>query len=581
MRLKIVLCLFAASLLFVQCREDYGSTLEVVELGGVRFFGGTCTAFSDDTTARSYEDTELDEGSQMSLYSTGGLVADGILFTLTGGEWVNDSVSLRWTSQVDAQIVAFCPPVTEETALYDDDGFLIDWLSCSKSVSYCDAVQLEFEHITSQICFKADENLNDSIQEIHFTPSLRMTAIDTSSGDVSCDSADLTTVTFDRQDGADYTFNVPSGYDMTVDISLTTLGGRTLRAKTTEMTFSKGVRYVCNVGMDESDVVGISTREDFIAFTYLINGMEYEGRSLSEFGVSDDDGSTTYRLLCDIDFTADTCQVVQTIGSSGSQFCDIFDGGGHKISGLIFEESPAEKNYGLFNYIGEDGTVKNLTLEYAQMDCSSSGSINNVGMLCGVNYGIVENCMMDTCTVNAVSSVAGCMVGLNRGNIVNSCVIRSRLYNDSESDLIAAGMVGQNYGNIVNCYVAWAYIYSSSTAGICGKMYESSSTMTNVYAYKITKTSGNKHGGVVYSHSGGTYRNCFSGSSAAVYGSGLPDGTYQFTQETGDVPKYDGATLDSIFNSWIDSYAETVYPDLELYQWSESSTIIPYVFVSD
>ena len=578
MRLNIIMCILTASLLLTGCSDAECPATGTMEADAVRLLLGAMPSDGRGSSARSTESSV----NQISLYMSGGVTCDGAVFTLENGEWVNDSVTLKWVSDAPAQIMAYCPPLTDGVSLYDDDGSLCDWLVCSDTVAFCNDIILDFEHLTAQICFNVSSSLNDDVEEISFTPSLRLTAIDAWSGTVSCDSENLMAASFVKSDDASYTVNVPAGEALTVDIRLDTTDGRTYTASTSMKTLGRGVSYGCEITVEEESEPGVSTASDFIDLMTLLGEGSVEGKSLEDFGETGADGVTTYCLLCDIDLSEYDSTDIQTIGTSSNPFNDCFDGQGFTISGLVLPEEPEESNYGLFCYIGTGGVVKNLTLSGAQMACSGSDAINNTGLLCGFNNGTIDNCHLESCTISSVQSkIAGCMVGMNQGTLVNCSVTGTTMYNSFSSSSIAAGLVGQNEGDAVNCYVAQSKLYCDQTAGICGKS-ASSCTLTNVYAYKITKTSGNDHGGVVFNHASGTYTNCFSSVSYGVYSlSTQPDGILQFTQESGELPKYGDDTLDTLFNEWIEASAASVYPDLNLLNWEQGDTTIPYVLVNE
>ena len=124
-------------------------------------------------------------------------------------------------------------------------------------------------------------------------------------------------------------------------------------------------------------------------------------------------------------------------------FSGTFDGNGHTISGLICDGAGA----GLFWKIGENGTIKNLTI--------ASGSIKGAliqGSIAQMNYGTIYNCH-------------------NYANV---------FYNSGESsNVILGGIVGVNYssGTIRNCSnsgeitvdgIAWYNCYASA-GGITGE----------------------------------------------------------------------------------------------------------------
>lgn len=103
--------------------------------------------------------------------------------------------------------------------------------------------------------------------------------------------------------------------------------------------------------------------EDLIAFSLLINNKEYNGKSLSDFGITKD-GVTTYRLLNDIELTDEDCKRMKPIGMDGKtlEYKDIFDGQGFSICNLTLPNTSSGKS-GLFGHTSENAMIKNLCIK--------------------------------------------------------------------------------------------------------------------------------------------------------------------------------------------------------------------------
>ncbi|MBO4371411.1 MAG: bacterial Ig-like domain-containing protein, partial [Bacteroidales bacterium] len=74
------------------------------------------------------------------------------------------------------------------------------------------------------------------------------------------------------------------------------------------------------------------------------------------------------------------------IGSSDYEYCGIFDGQGHSISGIYFNDE-TQSNVGLFGVTNDHAIIKNLGIT----DSYFAGD-ENVGAICGHNDGVVVNC---------------------------------------------------------------------------------------------------------------------------------------------------------------------------------------------
>lgn len=100
----------------------------------------------------------------------------------------------------------------------------------------------------------------------------------------------------------------------------------------------------------------------------------------------------TVKLLRDVELT-DTWTPV---GDSSTPFKGIFDGDGHKITGLKINTG---SYIGLFGYVGEGATIKNVNLVGANVS-----GVKRVGALIGQ---IMGNATVSNCTVDSTSHVTG------------------------------------------------------------------------------------------------------------------------------------------------------------------------------
>lgn len=173
---------------------------------------------------------------------------------------------------------------------------------------------------------------------------------------------------------------------------------------------------------------------------------------------------TNEQQLSDIRYQSDKCYKLENdivlssawkpLGSDDMPFTGVFDGGGHTISALTISERT--NDVGLFSHIGTQGVVKNL---YVAADTVTG--TNNVGILCGQNYGTIESCQT-TGTVSATNNTAGGITGTNHGDI--SCCISAA--QRVEAYLYAGGITGYNSGVIDQC-AAYAHTVSAN-AYACG-----------------------------------------------------------------------------------------------------------------
>lgn len=132
------------------------------------------------------------------------------------------------------------------------------------------------------------------------------------------------------------------------------------------------------------------------------------------------------------------------VGSSfTSNYQGTFDGQGHRITGLtIITNSAGGQNATLFDYIGSNGTVKNLQVEvsYNVQQNGAAGGIANA------NYGTITACSV-TGDITANSGDIGGIASFNNGTIT-ACWFNGNL----TTDYFDGGIAGYNYGTITACY---------------------------------------------------------------------------------------------------------------------------------
>ena len=92
-----------------------------------------------------------------------------------------------------------------------------------------------------------------------------------------------------------------------------------------------------------------------------------------------------------------------------------FDGGGHTITGLTVTTN--DKYAGLFGYIGDAGTVKNVVMEGVLI--TSNNGLSRAGGVAGYSRGTIENCSVSG-SVSGTVSVGG-VVGTQRDGSITGC----------------------------------------------------------------------------------------------------------------------------------------------------------------
>ena len=169
-------------------------------------------------------------------------------------------------------------------------------------------------------------------------------------------------------------------------------------------------------------------------------------------------GNTSANAVLLTDITVSEDKIWTPMGDHVNPYIGRFDGDGHTISGLKFNDT--DKNYvGLFEDVGYGGKITGVGV----VNSNFTGN-GYVGAISGVNGGTIANCYNKS-TVGGNYDVGG-ICGYNDGIVAGS-------YNAGSvsGDYAIGGICGYNdsFGEIVNCYNntdafggnAVGYIYNS------------------------------------------------------------------------------------------------------------------------
>ena len=147
-------------------------------------------------------------------------------------------------------------------------------------------------------------------------------------------------------------------------------------------------------------------------------------------------------LTADIDLTGKYWTPIGT--SFKNSYTGTFDGGGHTITGLTVTTN--DKYAGLFGYIGNAGTVKNVVME-GVLITSNNGS-SQAGGVAGFSRGTIENCSVSG-SVSGTVYVGG-VVGAQRGGSITGCSSSATVKGTTD----VGGVAGQTNSNatMTACY---------------------------------------------------------------------------------------------------------------------------------
>ena len=263
------------------------------------------------------------------------------------------------------------------------------------------------------------------------------------------------------------------------------------------------------------DITTISGVTDLVAFRDSVNGGNtYDGKTVTLTADIDLSG------VCGADIGGSEVSWTP-IGDSSNQFKGTFDGGNNKITGLYIN-APSNDYQGLFGYIGEDSTVKNLGVDGTVL------GKGKVGGIVGYN-GTVQNCC-NTGTVTGTGDSVGGIVGYN--GTVQNCYNTGTISSTGNN---VGGLVGWNTGNAVqNCYNTGAVSGGSNVGGVVGYTWND---VTKCYSVGTVTGTGSNVGGVVgYKNGGNPLTSCYydstvnTTSNATIGVKGMP--TADFAEQT-------------------------------------------------
>ncbi len=225
----------------------------------------------------------------------------------------------------------------------------------------------------------------------------------------------------------------------------------------------------------------------------LIWRTDAEGRrlvnSVAELMAIDTDAASragNYRQECDLDLLGNAAFVGQPVaqrlnwtpvGSDDSfepkaqyitpdgqaVFQGRYDGGGYRIANLWVSR---KNNAGLFGCVGPQGTVENLIIASATIECEL-----NQGAVCGVNFGSVAQCLNEAPLTLGARSGGICGRNDHEGTL-RDCANEASLTGNG----LLGGICGVNFGRMEGCTNSGKITSRSGegatyTGGVCGDSY--------------------------------------------------------------------------------------------------------------
>lgn len=204
----------------------------------------------------------------------------------------------------------------------------------------------------------------------------------------------------------------------------------------------------------------IKSAGQLLGFSNLVNGKDLP----SELSGADNFKDKTVKLGTDIQMDFDCWTPIGL--SMQSCFEGEFLGDGRTIFGLNIVSAEAAPT-GLFGYLGESGTVKNLKLEDVYISHKTAGTPES-GAVAGVNAGTITGCTV-LGTVESAYAAGGISGNNTNSGRITDCVFEGNITASGGNDTYAGGIAGINTGITDNCESAgWVNADAFATANIGG-----------------------------------------------------------------------------------------------------------------
>ncbi|MCQ2120496.1 MAG: hypothetical protein MJY78_01530, partial [Fibrobacter sp.] len=216
------------------------------------------------------------------------------------------------------------------------------------------------------------------------------------------------------------------------------------------------------------NVIQIANADDLKDFARLVN----------EFGVTDVDAELTAdiclnacgegeRVLND-DGTlnvADTSKFIKwtPIGTDANPYIGTFDGQGHTVSGLYFNNDEMS-NVGFFGAVGSDGETKGVVKNVGVVDSYFEGNFFVGGVVGLVMENASVNAVFNTGAVSGQVNVGG-VVGVNGGGFVTNVYNTGSVSGEIED---VGGVIGLNVGEARNVYSVCPVSGKFAVGGVVG-----------------------------------------------------------------------------------------------------------------
>lgn len=437
---------------------------------------------NNSLNSRALEYNELSNTDKILVNSIGNVTIKDEQFEYSLDSWCCRSNDYVWDkSNKSNLILSMLYPATKNSLYTAKElyhlGRLQDILFTRDTIPYRNNIVVTFKHLFSKLTINLGDNIKKDISNIYIIENKAVDTINKITGDFVLKDS-LITSSINITDDNNYIFISPPDKNKSLKIIFEYKDGTKIE-KNIIHEFYANTNYIYEI-KDSDDEVGISSAEELIAFSRLINGYTINKEwTLSTFGITEDE-TTTYKLLNDIYLTPDESKDLMPIGIAHHEFKDIFDGQGHTIRKINIQQSPINTYmYGIFINIDSKGVVKNLIIDEPYLNILKTKSTNvSAGIIAYRNKGLVDNCVIRNCTINSKSAAnIGCISGILMGNITNCGIESCKITVDEKCYVGFISGIGN--GKIVNCYASNSRLKDNSKKTILGGLLGSCQNVNN------------------------------------------------------------------------------------------------------
>ena len=185
--------------------------------------------------------------------------------------------------------------------------------------------------------------------------------------------------------------------------------------------------------------LGYFIQDDGSYTVYTANGL------LAWNEAAQTDPTINCTLTADINLTDEAWTPIGSGFSSSTGYQGTFDGQGYSITGLtITTNSAGGQNATLFDYIGSDGTVKNLQVE-VNYNVRQNGAAGGIAY---TNYGTITACSV----TGNITANSGAIGGIAVNNFDTGTITACWFDGDLTTTYDNGGIAAYNYGTITACF---------------------------------------------------------------------------------------------------------------------------------